>query len=406
MSDFTSKDHKGLLEAYHSIYNKKEEVVEELNENSEDLSEEVLFEDYDVDVFLENVRDYLVFSGYVDTEDQAYNIMPHMTEEFFCKVLGEMVVLITCSEAKDYLISEGCEVEDYTVDDILDIFEEYEKQNLNEAVFTAAATSPWWVPAALTAIGAAGTYLTNKDRIDRLGTSIVQKTTDAVKGASDFVMQARKAKPAKPGSKSYDEVKAEIDAKEAEKAKKAQERKAAREQAKADQQAKSNQSSTSSSSSQSSQSSQSPKNPKDPNILQKAGDWFNRNLEKVNKPPEPKPPKAPNPNGNSIPGWKTTKNIFTGMKNFAFGKRGVSPLTRIGLRVPPVVADIAAHNNYKVPSATGVVASNIVGTLGNVGTMMRGIPGIGPSSGAVGDFLKGVGQSMDDRNNRRTRNKK
>jgi len=395
MSDFTSKDHKGLLEAYYSIYNNREEVVEELNENSEDLSEEVLFEDYDVNIFLENVRDYLVFSGYVDTEDQAYNIMPHMTEEFFCKVLDEMSVLITCSEAKDYLISEGFEVEDYTVDDILDIFEEYGKQNLNEAVFTAgAATSPLWWPAAAAAVGS--TYLMNKDRIDRMG-------ADIVKGVSDFVMQSRKARSARPGSKSYDEVKAEIDAKEAEKAKRAEERKAAREKAKADQNAQSNQSSTSSSSSQSSQSSQPQKDPKDPNIVQKVGDWINTRLQNYNKPFEPKPPKAPN--GNPIPGWRTTRNVVTGLKNFTLGKRGHSWQRRILPRAAGVVADIATHANAKVPSATGAISSNIVGGLGNIGTWFRGLPGVGPSMGAQGDFLKGVGQAMDDRNMRRTRNR-
>ena len=157
MSDFTSKDHKGLLEAYYSIYNKKEGVVEELNESVE----ETLTEDYDVNILLENVKDYLVLCGYVDTEDQACNIMPHMTEEFFGKLIGEMHVIGTCINTKEYLISEGCEVEDYTIEDMLNLFEYYEKENINEAVFTgtAAATSPLWLPAAAAAIGGLGMYL-------------------------------------------------------------------------------------------------------------------------------------------------------------------------------------------------------------------------------------------------------
>ena len=137
MSDFTSKDHKGLLEAYHSIYNKKEEVVEELNESVE----ETLTEDYDVNILLENVKDYLVLCGYVDTEDQAYNIMPHMTEEFFGTLIGEMYAIGACINMKEHLISEGCEVEDYTIEDMLNLFENYEKENLNEVVGAAAAAA-------------------------------------------------------------------------------------------------------------------------------------------------------------------------------------------------------------------------------------------------------------------------
>ena len=329
MSDFTSKDHKGLLEAYHSIYNKKEEVVEELNESVE----ETLTEDYDINILLENVKDYLVISGYVDTEDQAYNIMPHMTEEFFGSVIGEMYAIATCMNMKEYLISEGCEVEDYTIEDMHNLFENYVKENLNEEAITAAvATSPWWVPAALTAAGAVGTYLTNKDRFDRLGTSLVQKATDAVKGASDFVMQARKAKPAKPGSKTPEQVKAEIDAKERARAERAAERKAARDQAKANQNAQSNQPSTSSSSSPNPDNQ---KPPKKDNWFGKVQNKFNQgmqNLDKWNKN-MPKPTTMPNYIRN-LPGaaWgglKNLKTIATAGKNLAFGKGKFGLATRV-----------------------------------------------------------------------------
>ena len=299
MSDFTSKDHKGLLEAYHSIYNKKEEVVEELNESVE----ETLTEDYDVNILLENVKDYLVLRGYVDTEDQAYNIMPHMTEQFFGKLIGEMHVIGTCISMKEHLISEGCEVEDYTIEDMLNLFEYYEKENLNEAAITAAAaTSPWWLPAAAAAIGGLGMYL-----------------------------QSRKAKRS-PKPVDYGQVKADIDAKEAEKAKKAAERRAARDQQK--QQEAPPKSTpkptpapapTASPAPAPTPSPQPPKPPKGPGVFAKIGDKFNKamqNIDKYNKTAA-KSPTMPNFVKNLPSLGQTGKNIkigATGLKNLILGK--------------------------------------------------------------------------------------
>ena len=326
MSDFTSKDHKGLLEAYHSIYNKKEEVVEELNESVE----ETLTEDYDVNILLENVKDYLVLRGYVDTEDQAYNIMSHMTEQFFGTLIGEMYAISACINMKEHLISEGCEVEDYTIEDMLNLFENYEKENLNEAVFTgtAAATSPLWAPAAAAALGGVGMYL-----------------------------QSRKKRPAKPVD--YGQVKADIDAKEAEKAKnkplskkqqQEAERRSAREQgsqtpapSKARTQNQPSSSETTGKSPASSSSStpapaptptptpQPPKPPKGPGVFAKITDKFNKamqNVDKYNKTPA----NSPNWTKNLPSLGQTGQNIktgVTGLKNVVLGKTMPQFWTRV-----------------------------------------------------------------------------
>lgn len=329
MSDFTSKDHKGLLEAYHSIYNKKEEVVEELNESVE----ETLTEDYDVNILLENVKDYLVLCGYVDTEDQAYNIMPHMTEEFFGTLIGEMYAIGACINMKEHLISEGCEVEDYTIEDMLNLFENYEKENLNEVVGAAAAAAPYVIPAAAAAIGGLGMYL-----------------------------QSRKKRPAKPVD--YGQVKADIDAKEAEKAKnkplskkqqQEAERRAAREQGSqtpAPSRARTqNQPSSSETAGKSPASSSSstptpaptptptpspqppkpPKPPKGPGVFAKITDKFNKamqNIDKYNKTPA----NSPNWTKNLPSLGQTGQNIrtgVTGLKNVVLGKTMPQFWTRV-----------------------------------------------------------------------------
>ena len=405
MSDFTSKDHKGLLEAYHSIYNKKEEVVEELNESVE----ETLTEDYDVNILLENVKDYLVLRGYVDTEDQAYNIMPHMTEEFFGKLIGEMHVIGTCISMKEHLISEGCEVEDYTIEDMLNLFEYYEKENLNEAAITAAAaTSPWWLPAAAAAIGGVGMYL-----------------------------QSRKKRPAKPVD--YGQVKADIDAREREKAKnkplskkqqQEAERRAAREQGSqtpAPSRARTqNQPSSSETAGKSPASSPSstpapaptptptpqppkpPKPPKGPGVFAKIGDKFNKamqNLQKSNQAPST----------STTPGYiknlpasvkailKNTRTLATGAKNLMFGKKGAPFIDRLGRTSATsgaLGAEFAASKRDPAgPSIAGQSSANIVGGTGNVvkqtGRALNqtfGLPGLE----RTGQDIKDFGQKISD----------
>lgn len=383
MSDFTSKDHKGLFEAYHSIYNKKEEVVEELNESVE----ETLTEDYDVNILLENVKDYLVLRGYVDTEDQAHNIMPHMTEQFFGTLIGEMYAISACINMKEHLISEGCEVEDYTIEDMLNLFEYYEKENINEvAVTTAAATSPLWLPAAAAAIGGVGMYL-----------------------------QSRKAKRStKPVD--YGQVKADIDAKEAEKAKKAAERKAAREQgsqtpasSRARTQNQPSSSETAGKPPASSSSStpapaptpqppQPPKPPKGPGAFAKITDKFNKamqNIDKYNKTPA----KSPNFVKNLPSLGQTGQNIRTGvagLKNVTLGKTWGGLATRTGA----AGAEFAASKRDPAgPSIIGQSSANVIGGTGNVvkqtGRALNQTAGM-PGLERLGQYIKDFGQNLSD----------
>ena len=406
MSDFTSKDHKGLLEAYHSIYNKKEEVVEELNESVE----ETLTEDYDVNILLENVKDYLVLRGYVDTEDQAYNIMLHMTEQFFGTLIGEMHVIGTCISMKEHLISEGCEVEDYTIEDMLNLFEYYEKENINEVVGVAAAAAPYVIPAAAAAIGGLGMYL-----------------------------QSRKKQPAKPVD--YGQVKADIDAKEKEKAKnkplskkqqREAERRAAREQgsqtpapsrARTQNQPSSGETAGKPPASSSSstpapaptptptpQPPKPPKPPKGPGAFAKIGDKFNKamqNLQKSNQAP---------PTSTTTPGYiknlpassrailRNTRTLATGAKNLMFGKKGASFIDRFGRTSATsgaLGAEFAASKRDPAgPSIAGQTTANIIGGTGNVvnqsGRLFNQIfPGM-TGTERTGQDIKDIGQKISD----------
>ena len=182
MSKLTSKDYRELQEAYKSIYDKKEEevVVEEIIYNTENI----LIEDFDTDILLENIKNYLVSSKYVDTEKQAYNIMPYMSEEFFRNVIGEMLIFELFDE---YAISEGYDITNCSLEEVNNIFEEYEKQLLNEmpalAVPFLQSISPYVVPAAAAVLGGVGTYLNRR---------AIGNTLNQVK---DYIMPAKRKSP-------------------------------------------------------------------------------------------------------------------------------------------------------------------------------------------------------------------
>ena len=331
--------------------------------------------------------------------------MPHMTEEFFGKLIGEMHVIGTCINMKEYLISEGCEVEDYTIEDMLNLFENYEKENLNEAVFTgtAAATSPLWAPAAAAAIGGLGMYL-----------------------------QSRKRQPAKPVD--YGQVKADIDAREKEKAKnkplskkqqQEAERRAAREQgsqtpapSRARTQNQPSSSETAGKSPASSSSStpapsptptpQPPKPPKGPGVLAKIGDKFNKamqNLQKANQTPAT-PTTTPgyikNLPASAKAILRNTRTLATGAKNLMFGKKGASFIDRFGRTSATsgaLGAEFAASKRDPAgPSIAGQSTANIVGGAGNVvkqtgrALNQMGMPGLE----RLGQDIKDVGQKISD----------
>lgn len=211
MSKFTSKDYRELQELYKSIYDKKEEE-EVLGEEIIYNTENTLIEDFDTDILLENIKNYLVFSNYVDTEKQAYNIMSYMSEEFFRNVIGEMLIFELFDE---YAISEGYDIANCNLEEVNNIFEEYEKQLLNEAAVLAAPLSSYVIPAAAAALGGLGTYLNRRS----IGNTLNQ--------VRDYIMPAKR-KPSQPKKtfgqtrpltpeqqKKVDAEKAKIDAREA-----------------------------------------------------------------------------------------------------------------------------------------------------------------------------------------------
>ena len=178
MSESAGKTFRGLQEAYASIYaNKSENLTEEtvVDELQEDyvINEEALHE---------TMVNYLVHFGYASDEKKAEAILPHMGERWTDAFAVEYALAENFECCVEYLIQEeGCNFSSYTWDELYESYVKgYSSCNLNEAVFTAAATSPWWGPALLG--GAAALYGLNKDKIDRAATGVVQRATDFVMG--------------------------------------------------------------------------------------------------------------------------------------------------------------------------------------------------------------------------------
>jgi len=125
MSESAGKTFRGLQEAYASIYANKSEnlteetIVSEVQEEQEfEISEEALYE---------SLKKYLISEGFVKTEKQAENAIPHMSEEWVKDIVES---ILTISEDFDYyvnsLIEEGYDLSSYTEEDL---FETYINEN-------------------------------------------------------------------------------------------------------------------------------------------------------------------------------------------------------------------------------------------------------------------------------------
>lgn len=118
MSEITPKNYNGLMEAYASIYSQPEQIIQE------QVEEEICFEDLEIDndLMVDLVVDCLVAEGYANTEDQALNMIPHMSDAWLNNVVGNFVLEESFIDAVNSLVDEGYDLSSYTVDEL---FEEY-----------------------------------------------------------------------------------------------------------------------------------------------------------------------------------------------------------------------------------------------------------------------------------------
>jgi hypothetical protein len=118
MSDFTQKHYISLMEAYASIYQQPDQVIEE------QVEEEICFEDLEVDndLMVDLVVERLIVEGYANTEDQALNMIPHMSDAWLDNVIGNFVLEESFIDAVNSLVEEGYNLSSYTVDEL---FEDY-----------------------------------------------------------------------------------------------------------------------------------------------------------------------------------------------------------------------------------------------------------------------------------------
>ena len=141
MSDFAAKNYGGLMEAYASIYKQPEQVIEE------QVDQEICFEDVEVDsdFMVDVIIDRLVTEGYANTDDQALNMIPHMSDAWLDTVVGNFVIEQNFIEAINSILEEGYDLSSYTVDEL---YEEYvghfnqcvnEQLSLQEAIPLVAA---------------------------------------------------------------------------------------------------------------------------------------------------------------------------------------------------------------------------------------------------------------------------
>ena len=121
MSESAGKTFRGLQEAYASMYSNnsdnltEETIVSEVQEEQEfEINEEVLYE---------SLKKYLISEGFVKTEKQAENAIPHMSEEWVKDIVES---ILTISEDFDYyinsLIEEGYDLSSYTEEDLFETY--------------------------------------------------------------------------------------------------------------------------------------------------------------------------------------------------------------------------------------------------------------------------------------------
>ena len=200
MSDFAEKNYSGLMEAYASIYQQLESVVEE-------NVDEFCFEDLevDIDIMVDLVVDRLIAEGYANTNDQALNMIPHMSDAWLDTVVGNFVLEESFIDAVNSVVEEGYDLSSYTVNELFDDYighfnnylNEDHSMDLHEALPLLAApllaNPATWAAAAGLGAGAvyAGKKALDAYRQMRSGTS-----AEGERWLQQGVLQAKTKKPA------------------------------------------------------------------------------------------------------------------------------------------------------------------------------------------------------------------
>jgi hypothetical protein len=135
MSDFTSKDHKGLMEAYASIYKQPEKVIEE-QVDQEIYSENV---EVDVDFLVDVIVEHLITEGYTKTENQALDIIPHISDAWLDNIIESIVIKEHFIDCVNSLVEEGYDLSSYTWDDLYEDYTNHLTNQLNEVAALAPA---------------------------------------------------------------------------------------------------------------------------------------------------------------------------------------------------------------------------------------------------------------------------
>jgi len=149
MSDFTSKDHKGLMEAYASIYQQPEQVIEE-QVDLEVYSENI---EVDLDFLVDVIVEHLITEGYTKTENQALDIIPHISDAWLDNIIESIVIKEHFIYCVNSLVEEGYDLSSYTWDDLYEDYNSHLTSCLNEVAPALAAPLVW------PAIAAGGTAL-------------------------------------------------------------------------------------------------------------------------------------------------------------------------------------------------------------------------------------------------------
>ena len=156
MSDFTSKDHKGLMEAYASIYNNQPEQIIEEQVDLEVYSENV---EVDPDFLVDVIVEHLITEGYTKTENQALDIIPHISDAWLDNIIESIVIKEHFLDCMNSLVEEGYDLSSYTWDELYEEYIDHLTNQLNEVTALAPALStPAGAAAALggLALGALG----------------------------------------------------------------------------------------------------------------------------------------------------------------------------------------------------------------------------------------------------------
>jgi hypothetical protein len=347
MSDFTSKDHKGLMEAYASIYKQPEKVIEE------QVDQEIYSENVEVDVdFLVNVIvEHLITEGYTKTENQALDIIPHISDAWLDNIIESIVIKEHFIDCVNSLVEEGYDLSSYTWDDLYEDYTNHLTNQLNEVAALA--------PALGTPVGAAAA----------LG-GLALGALGKVKQASDYLRTSRQWGYGDPASKRWLETGSYASKKETPKQQRdnaQQRRQQAAERLRQRQQAQ-----------QTTQTTQKP--PTQPSGSATSGGTSST------PPSGPTPPKGP-----KIDPLQTVKDLFKAGKEFVGKGRG--PVSQV-LGKPArerFFGTTRAGQITRGATAGGLSALDIGGKIADPSkpSLVSKLGSVGP--GATGTVLQGLG---------------